>query len=295
MRVLLVPVRALPVFAAWVLWTSLLAPIIEDPLWLAAVGAISALGVPLLVRWRLSRKIPWFVTGFDLAVVGATAFGFADDVGRALRRHGDWFIGERNGAVARGLRASLGWAAERLERFQPDPAFVPVVIPPESPRAPAAVVSEWYHPLLGPRRLPENGSARFGAARPQPRPFECELGHCGVDLGQAVGEPVFAVFDGIVERVERDENIDPRAGRMIIVAHKGGQVRSRYLHLDSVREGLLPGTRVGGGEVIGRLGHTGILHSVPHLHFALDSGGRFLDPEPYLRVWRLPATVLARQ
>jgi murein DD-endopeptidase MepM/ murein hydrolase activator NlpD len=294
-RVLLVPLRALPVFAAWVLWTALLAPIIEDPLRLCAVGAISALGVPLLVRWRLRRKIPWFVTGFDLVVVGAAALGFADDAGRALRRHGDWFIGERNGAVARGLRATLGWAAERLERFQPDPAFVPVVIPPDSPQAPAPVVAEWYHPLLGPRRLPDNGSARFGAARPQPRPAECELGHCGVDVGQAVGEPVFAVFEGTVERIERDESADPRAGRMIIVAHKGGAVRSRYLHLDSVREDLRPGMRVGGGELIGRLGHTGILRSTPHLHFAMDVVGRFVDPEPYLRVWRLRSTVLARQ
>jgi len=294
-RVLLVPLRALPVFAAWVLWTALLAPIIEDPLRLSAVGAISALGVPLLVRSRLRRKIPWFVTGFDLVVVGAAALGFADDVGRALRRHGDWFIGERNGAVACGLRATLGWAAERLERFQPDPAFVPVVIPPDSPQAPAAVVAEWYHPLLGPRRLPDNGSARFGAARPQPRPAECELGHCGVDVGQAVGEPVFAVFEGTVERIERDESADPRAGRMIIVAHKGGAVRSRYLHLDSVREDLRPGMRVGGGELIGRLGHTGILRSTPHLHFAMDVVGRFVDPEPYLRVWRLRSTVLARQ
>jgi len=294
-RVLLVPVRALPVFAAWVLWTALLAPVIEDPAWLAAAGAISALAVPLVAGWRLRRKIPWFVTGFNALAVAAAALGFADDVGRALRRHGDWFIGDRNGAVARGLRATLDWAAEGLERFQPDPAFTPVVIPPESPRAPAALVAEWFHPLLGPRRLPENGSARFGASRPQPRPPECELGHCGIDVGQAVGEPIFSVFDGTVERVERDETVDPRAGRTIILSHKAGAVRSRYLHLDSIREDLRPGMQVRGGELIGRLGRTGIVSSAPHLHFALDVGGRFVDPEPYLRVWRLPSTVLARQ
>ena len=47
---------------------------------------------------------------------------------------------------------------------------------------------------------------RFGAARPQPRPAECELGHCGVDLGTTLGEPVFAIFDGVIERIERDED-----------------------------------------------------------------------------------------
>lgn len=293
MRVLLYPVRALPVLAAWVVATALLAPLIEDPVWLSVAGAACALVVPLLVRWRVRHKIPFFIEIFDTLWVAAIALGFADDVGRALRRHGDWFIGERNGAVARGLRATLDWAAAGLERFEPDGAFTPVVIPPTT--AAPAVVAEWFHPLLGPRRLPPNGSARFGAARPQPRPAECELGHCGVDVGQAVGEPVFAVFDGVVERVERDENVDARAGRTVIIAHKGGQVRSRYLHLDSIRDDLRPGLRVAGGELIARLGRTGVVHAAPHLHFALDIGGRFVDPEPYLRVWRLPSLALARQ
>jgi murein DD-endopeptidase MepM/ murein hydrolase activator NlpD len=281
------------VFAAWVVATALFAPLIEDPYWLAGAGAVCALLFPLVVYRRIGRKIPCFIEAFDAVWVAALAFGFADDVGRALRRHGDWFIGERNGAVARGLRATLDWAAASLERFQPDGAFTPVVIPPTT-TAPAAV-AEWFHPLLGPRRLPPNGSARFGAARPQPRPAECELGHCGVDLGQAVGEPVFAVFDGVVERVERDENVDARAGRTVIIRHKDGGVRSRYLHLDSIRDDLRAGMRVAGGELIARVGRTGVLHSAPHLHFALDIGGRFVDPEPYLRVWRLPALVVARQ
>ncbi|HKA90917.1 MAG TPA: M23 family metallopeptidase [Haliangiales bacterium] len=293
MRVLLLPVRVLPALAAWVVATALFAPLIEDPLWLAAAGAGAAIVAPLLVRWRLRRKIPFFLEIFDTLWVAALALGFADDVGRALRRHGDWFLGERTGAVARGLRATIEWAAAGLERFEPDGAFVPVVIPPTG-TAPAAV-AEWFHPLLGPRRLPPNGSARFGAARPQPRPPECELGHCGVDVGQAVGEPVFAAFDGTVERVERDDNVDPRAGRTVIIAHKDGEVRSRYLHLDSIRDDLRPGMRVSGGELIARLGRTGVLHSAPHLHFALDVGGRFIDPEPYLRVWRLPALALARR
>jgi murein DD-endopeptidase MepM/ murein hydrolase activator NlpD len=281
------------VLAAWVVATSLLRPVIEDPLWLAAAGAICALGVPLAVRSRLRRQIPCFIELFDAAWVAAAALGFADDVGRALRRHGDWFVGERNGAAARGYRAAVDWASAELERFQPDAAFTPVVIPPTT-SAPAAV-ADWFHPLLGPRRLPPNGSARFGAARPQPRPAECELGHCGVDLGQAVGEPVFAVFDGVVERVERDDTVDARAGRTVIVAHKGGEVRSRYLHLDSIREDLRPGMRVAGGELIARLGRTGVVHSAPHLHFAVDIGGRFVDPEPYLRVWRLPAMAVAQK
>ena len=148
--------------------------------------------------------------------------------------------------------------------------------------------------------MPMNASRRFGAARPQPRPSECELGHCGVDLGSAIGEPVFSVFDGVVEKVERDPWRGGRAGIYVKLAHRGGAVVSRYLHLDSVASGLEPGTEVRGGQVIGRLGRTGIHSSAPHLHFGLnlrqDGVERYIDPEPYLREWQLPEleTTLAR-
>jgi murein DD-endopeptidase MepM/ murein hydrolase activator NlpD len=154
----------------------------------------------------------------------------------------------------------------------------------------------WFHPLAGPRRaLPLSESRRFGAARPQPRPSECELGHCGVDLGTTLGEPVFAIFDGVIERIERDEARGANAGRYVRIGHKDGTVVSRYIHLDSIRDELREGVRVHGGELIGRLGRSGVEHSGAHLHFAVSlrpsgRGGdeRYLDPEPLLRGWQLP-------
>jgi murein DD-endopeptidase MepM/ murein hydrolase activator NlpD len=86
------------------------------------------------------------------------------------------------------------------------------------------------------------------------------------------------------------------AGRFIRIGHKEGSVVSRYIHLDTIREDLREGARVHGGEVIGRLGRTGVEHSGAHLHFSvsLRAGGRggderYIDPEPMLRDWTLPS------
>jgi murein DD-endopeptidase MepM/ murein hydrolase activator NlpD len=99
---------------------------------------------------------------------------------------------------------------------------------------------------------------------------------------------VVAVFDGVVERVERDPVRGGRAGIYVIVAHGGNLVRSRYIHLDAVADGLAPGRLVRAGQPIGLLGASGILHARPHLHFGLEVGGRYVDPEPYLRRWSVP-------
>ena len=71
---------------------------------------------------------------------------------------------------------------------------------------------------------------------------------------------------------------------------------TRYIHLDSIREDLREGAHVQGGELIGRLGRTGVEHSGAHLHFSLSlrAGGRggderYIDPEPMLRDWQLPS------
>ncbi len=313
---------AAPIVAAFVLVTALLGGVVEDLRWRTLAGVVACLALPLVLRWRLGaflatrrKKLPppsWttFVAAANAVVAATLAFGFADDVGRALRRHGDWFCGESNGFVVRGVRGSVGVVAAYLERFDPPRELAPVVIPPDPTRIPDGpwrpgetppealpTVVGWFHPLAGPRRaLPLYESRRFGAARPQPRPPECELGHCGVDLGTTLGEPVFAVFDGVVERIERDELRGANAGRFIRIAHKDGTVVTRYIHLDSIRDDLHEGAHVRGGELIGRLGRTGVEHSGAHLHFALSlrpsgRGGeeRYIDPEPMLREWQLPS------
>jgi murein DD-endopeptidase MepM/ murein hydrolase activator NlpD len=247
-----------------------------------------------------------FLGAANFAFVLALVLGFSDDVGRALRRRGDWLVEDRDGAIAHLYRRALASAVDRLERLDAPPELAPILLPPDRPGPPGATSIEWVHPLAGPRRaMPGSESRRFGAARPPPRPLECELGHCGVDLGGMVGEPVFAAFDGVVERIERDEARGGRAGCYVRIGHKDGAVVTRYLHLDTIRADLVPGQHVAAGERIARLGATGIVRSAPHLHFGLSirQGGpggteRYIDPEPLLRRWRLPepstAVALAR-
>ena len=311
---LLVMLRALvlaaPVAACFILSSSLLAGVLEDPIHRVAAGATVALVVPLLLLWRLGRLLGKrgrkpppaapFVAFVDLLLTAALAFGFADDAGRALRRHGDWFIGERNGAVARATRRVIALAGDALERFDPAPEVAAVAALPPSPSTPpSAPRAAWPHPLLGPTRiLPHTESQRFGAARPQPRPAECELGHCGADLFQPQGSPVMAVYDGVVEKAERDAVRGGRAGIYLVVAHGDDLMRSRYIHLDSIADGLAPGSRVRAGQVIGRLGATGVFHSRAHLHFGLEVRGHYVDPEPYLARWTVasapPPRIAAR-
>jgi hypothetical protein len=295
-----------PPLAAFVIVTALLSGDVESERLRLALGALAAVGVPLVLHWRLrellrTRKKAMrapsagaFVALANCVMVAALAFGFADDVGRALRRHGDWFVGERNGSVARGVRYSVASLAGDLEKFDPPPDLAPVVIPADPAKpAVAPTVLAWFHPLAGPRRaMPMSEARRFGAQRPPPRPAECELGHCGVDLGTTLGEPVFAIFDGVIERIERNEENGGRAGRYVRIGHKEGSIVSRYIHLDSIRNDLKEGDRVAGGQLIGRVGKSGVMYSGPHLHFGLSrrEGGRetYLDPEPLLREWRLP-------
>jgi murein DD-endopeptidase MepM/ murein hydrolase activator NlpD len=300
-------VVALPVAAAWVVVTALSAGVVEATSHRVVLGAAVCLGVPLVLRGRVAAWLArrgkkatppsptFFVTLGNLAIATGLSLGFADDVGRALRRHGDWFVGERRGAVARHVRSCVHVAALYLETIDPVPELGPVILPPPEPPGvtpPAGPVVAWVHPLAGPERaLPDYAIRRFGARRAPPRPVECELGHCGVDIGSVVGEPVYAIGDGVVDRANRNPSWDDISGIFVVLRHKDGRVRSRYIHLDSIEPGLAPGDTVKAGQRIGRLGRTGVKSSGPHLHFALsirqDGHERFVDPEPYLRVWPL--------
>ncbi|HEX9103306.1 MAG TPA: M23 family metallopeptidase, partial [Polyangia bacterium] len=166
--------------------------------------------------------------------------------------------------------------------------------PDEAPYPLERIWVHWFHPLGGggERALPVYESRRFGAERPQPRPAECELGHCGVDLAAALGAPVFAVADGVVERVERDADAGGRAGRFVRIGHLEGVWVTRYIHLSTIRHDLRPGLRVAAGELLGAVGRSGVEENFPHLHFGLSrhAGANseiYVDPEPFLRVWEL--------
>lgn len=122
---------------------------------------------------------------------------------------------------------------------------------------------------------------RFGAARP---------GHVhhGLDLDPGLGTPVRAAGDGVVRTVSR--NRDTSGGLTVEVAHRGGAIVTRYLHLGDIRADLAPGSHLSAGEEIGTVGDTGSASRGAHLHFEIEehlSNGakRPLDPEGWVKGW----------
>jgi len=315
------------VAAAFIVLTSLAGAWAGSTWSRAAAGVAGALLAPLLLRARLRRSVarrtgrrpalggPWFLVGWNLVLLSLLCLGFADPVGRAVRRRGDWFLGELDGPLPRRYRRLLAATGSWMERFdlppearpllaeaivpqQPAPRPVPGGTPPQPGTVdptpvPAPAAALWYHPLVGPRTAPPNAACRFGAPRPGPRPAECELGHCGIDLVQAEGSPVHAVHDGVVYKVVRDEAAGGIAGRFMMLTHKDGALLTSYIHLQELRSDLRVGQTVRGGEVIGTLGRTGCRHAGPHLHFALalrrGGGLHYIDPEAMVRNWELPS------
>jgi hypothetical protein len=266
------------------------------------VAPLALLSLPFL---RQRRGV---ATAWSLVVVVAIVTSGGRTVGGAVRRHGDWFLGQRSDTRAAIMRGAIAGTGALFEWFTAPPQLQSHTLPPElaprfygpwrdgeEPYAPEPVRVRWMHPLAeAQRKLPAFESRRFGAVRPQPRPWECELGHCGVDLAAPMGEAVYAVAEGVVERVERSAAAGGRAGRYVRIGHLDGTVVTRYIHLDTIRKELHPGRRVAAGELIGTVGRTGVVEDFPHLHFGLslrapNGTEQYVDPEPFLRVWDLPS------
>jgi murein DD-endopeptidase MepM/ murein hydrolase activator NlpD len=62
----------------------------------------------------------------------------------------------------------------------------------------------------------------------------------------------------------------------VTLRHAGGY-ESRYLHLSAYGPGIRAGVRVAQGQLIGRVGSTG-LATGPHLHYELMRNGRHVNP-----------------
>ena len=96
--------------------------------------------------------------------------------------------------------------------------------------------------------------------------------HQGVDFAAPVGTPVVAASDGTVA------SVGPRNGygRVVVLGHPGG-TETLYAHLSSFAPGLAPGQQVRQGQMIGRVGASG-LASGPHLHYEITQVGRQVNP-----------------
>jgi hypothetical protein len=179
------------------------------------------------------------------------------------------------------------------------PPFGPPWPPTDDDWARGFERSSWIYPLPGPvRRTPVASDRIFGPAAPGNKPAFCrDQGRCSVEIGGDLwGEHVYAVQDGVVDRVQRLGE-DSRGGEYVVLSHFGGYVFTKYFHLAAVPLHLTPGTHVKAGEIIGLLGDTGSDHPTRHLSFAFsirlssELSEVYWDPSPLLARWpmRLPA------
>ena len=128
----------------------------------------------------------------------------------------------------------------------------------------ALIASAFRYPLrrihvtstFGWRRHPVTGKKSF---------------HNGVDYRARVGEPVFAVYNGVVVQT----GYSKYNGKYVVLKHPGG-IKTYYLHLSKIL--VRKGWHVKAGQVIAKTGATGRVNG-PHLHFGIrDARGRWLNP-----------------
>jgi murein DD-endopeptidase MepM/ murein hydrolase activator NlpD len=94
--------------------------------------------------------------------------------------------------------------------------------------------------------------------------------HQGVDYRAPTGAPVVAVAAGTVVFAAYNGG----SGRMVHLRHANG-FESQYLHLSAIT--VRAGARVNQGDLVGRVGATG-LATGPHLHYALKRNGVNVNP-----------------
>ena len=98
--------------------------------------------------------------------------------------------------------------------------------------------------------------------------------HKGWDIGGEFGAPMVSVLAGTVIAVSYNSS----AGNFVKVEHQPGFV-SVYCHCSKTL--VSEGEYVKQGQQIALVGSTGV-STAPHLHFAIQKDGEYIDPDPYI-------------
>jgi len=123
--------------------------------------------------------------------------------------------------------------------------------------------------LASPLKFQPVVTSGFSHARMHPILREVRA-HLGVDYRAPAGAPVIAAADGVVVFAGTNGG----SGRMVHLRH-GNAFDTEYLHLSSIA--VRAGARVKQGELIGRVGSTG-LATGPHLDYRVIKNGAFVNP-----------------
>ena len=123
--------------------------------------------------------------------------------------------------------------------------------------------------LKSPLKFEPRVTSRFSSSRQHPI-LGYARAHNGVDYHAGTGAPVVSVAPGVVTLAGWTGG----GGRTVRVRHPNGY-ETEYLHLSAIT--VRPGARIGQGDLVGRVGQTG-LATGPHLHYGLKKNGRYVNP-----------------
>ena len=203
----------------------------------------------------------------ELAIALADVFGWDLDFHSDPRR-GDTFRVAVEKKVYQGgeVRYARVVAAEYVNAGKPyqavlfrDPQGKPAFYAPDGSSLQKAF-------LRSPLKFSAPITSRFSRARFHPI-LKRSRPHLGVDYGAPTGSPVQAIGDGrVLFAGYKGAN-----GNMIHLRHSNG-FETMYLHLSRMH--VRAGDRVSQGQIIGRVGSTG-LSTAPHLDFRITQNGAF--------------------
>ncbi|MFJ7680346.1 phage tail tape measure protein [Peribacillus sp. NPDC097198] len=102
--------------------------------------------------------------------------------------------------------------------------------------------------------------------------------HKGLDLSNGKsGSPVKSLKGGKVITASYSKS----AGYWVVVEQDDGKV-AKYMHMQKDSLKVKAGQRIEAGQQLGNIGNTGDSHGA-HLHLQIESGGKLVDPEDYLK------------
>ena len=123
--------------------------------------------------------------------------------------------------------------------------------------------------LKSPLKFEPRVTSSFSSSRKHPI-LGYARAHNGVDYHAGAGAPVVSVAPGVVTMAGWTGG----GGRTVKVRHPNGY-ETEYLHLSAID--VRQGARIGQGELLGRVGKTG-LATGPHLHYGLKKNGHYVNP-----------------
>ncbi len=125
--------------------------------------------------------------------------------------------------------------------------------------------------LASPLKFAAPVTSRFSRSRFHPI-LRIYRPHLGIDYGAPMGSPVVAVANGVVVSA----GMNGEGGRVVHLRHASGW-ETYYMHLSSIAPGVRAGAHVSQGQLIGRVGMSGMATG-PHLDYRIKQAGRPVNP-----------------